>query len=135
HRRQQQPYRDERLRQLHRRLMPDGVSNDDVGVEPGAAGAAGVLGDERQREAALFQRAPELVGPGALLGGFDQLLGGEVGEEPGDGVAEQGKQFRHLTTWGDPTWPTTTPIHRSAPGNPWRSSVMRTLIAGPARGR
>src|SRR6266705_4077850 len=28
---------------------------------------------------ALFQRAPELVGPGALLGGFDQLLGGEVG--------------------------------------------------------
>ena len=131
----QQPARDDRLRQRHRRLMPAGGSNDDVGVEPGAAGAAGVLGDERQREAALFQRAPELVGPGALLGGFDQLLGGEVGEEPGDGVAEQGTQFRHLTTWGAPTWSPTPPITRSAPGNPWRSSVMRTLIAGPARGR
>src|SRR2546426_1119495 len=70
-------------------VMPAGGADDDVGVEPRAAGAAGVLGDERQREAPLFQRAPELVGPRALLGGLDQLLGGQVGEEPRDGVAEQ----------------------------------------------
>src|SRR5205814_4139047 len=62
---------------------------DDVGVEPRAAGAAGLFGDERQRETALLERAPELVGPRALLGGLDQLLGGQVGEEARDGVGEQ----------------------------------------------
>ena len=66
-----------------------------MGVEPRAAGAAGLFSDERQRETALLERAPELDGPRALLRGLDQLLGGQVGEEPRDSIREQGPQFCH----------------------------------------
>src|SRR5438445_2151453 len=43
----------------------------------------------------------------------------------------------HRLTWGAPTWPPTPPSARSAPGNPWRSSVTRVLIGsrgGPRHG-
>src|SRR5439155_964323 len=132
----EQPGGDDRLGERHRGRVAAGGAHNDVGVEPRAAGAAGLFGDERQRETALLERAPELVGPRALLGGLDQLLGGQVREEPRDGIAEQGTQVRaHRLTWGGPTWPPTPPSARSAPGNPWRSSAMRALIGGPARGR
>ena len=85
----EQPAGDDRLGERHRGRVAAGGAHDDVGVEPRAAGAAGLFGDERQRETALLERAPELVGPRALLGGLDQLLGREIGEQPRDGVGKQ----------------------------------------------
>jgi len=85
----EQPCGDDGFRDRHRRGVATGGADDNVRVEPGAARTARVLGDERQRETAFFERAPELVGPRALLGGLDQLLGREIGEQPRDGVGKQ----------------------------------------------
>src|SRR5438445_5295018 len=58
-------------------------------------------------------------------------------ERPGKPVALLGGGNTHRLTWGAPTWPPTPPSARSAPGNPWRSSVTRVLIGsrgGPRHG-
>ena len=82
-----------------------GGADDHVRVGPDAARATGRLRHERPREAAFLERAPELVGPGALLGGLDRLLGDEVAEEPGDRVGEERAQLHQALKWGAPKWP------------------------------
>ena len=88
----EQAARHDRLGQGDRGGVTSGRAHDDVGVAPGAAGAAARLRHEGQREPALFERAPELVRPAALLRRLDQLLGGEIGEEPADSVGEEGPE-------------------------------------------
>ena len=41
------------------------------------------------------------------------------------------KQSRYV---GAPTWPPTPPNVRSAPGNPWRSSISRRFLRGQGGG-
>src|SRR5207245_2484450 len=105
----------DRLHQRHRRGVLAGRADDRVGVAPVAAGAAARLRHQRQREAALFERGPQLVGPGALLGRLDQLLGDEVVEEPGDRVGEQRAELAHAyqPTWGPPRRSPTPPSARN----------------------
>src|SRR2546426_6860864 len=58
-------------------------------------------------------------------------------ERPGTPVALLDHPRAHRSTWGAPTWPPTPPDARSAPGHPWRSSIIRVLIVlrgGPPHG-
>src|SRR3989441_5853416 len=58
-------------------------------------------------------------------------------ERPGGPVALLDPACAHRSTWGAPRWPLTPPDARSAPGNPWRSSIIRVLIdrrGGPRDG-
>ena len=38
------------------------------------------------------------------------------------------KSVSHRFTWGAPTWPPTPPNARSAPGDPWRSSITGLIV-------
>src|SRR5688572_19880734 len=87
--------RHDRFRERHGRGVAAGGADHDMGVEPRPAGAPRTLGHERHRETALFERAPELLGPHALLGRLDELLGDEIGEEPGDGIREERAELAH----------------------------------------
>src|SRR5438552_253832 len=51
----------------------------------------------------------------------------------GDLVEARRRVLAHPFTWGASTWPPTPPNVRSAPGNPWRSSIARVLIAPTTR--
>src|SRR5439155_4846800 len=57
--------------------------------------------------------------------------------QEGDDGQQADRRQAHLFMWGAPRWPPTPPDARSAPGNPWRSSIIRVLIdrrGGPRDG-
>src|SRR5207245_851248 len=48
--------------------------------------------------------------------------------QEGDDGQQADRRQAHLLMWGAPRWPPTPPNARSAPGDPWRSSIPRVLI-------
>ena len=73
-----------------------GGAHDDVGVLPSAASAPVRLRDLRKREPVLLHLLPQAGRPHPLLGGFAQLRGESIGEEPVHRVGQDGLQLVHV---------------------------------------
>jgi hypothetical protein len=86
--RREKPRADDGLDDRERHRMTAGGARDHERVAPASAGTPLGLGDERQGQPVLLDRLPEGLGPGARLGGFEEILRDEVGEEPRDDVAQ-----------------------------------------------
>src|SRR5207244_4041555 len=62
-----------------------------------------------------------------------QRVDGAHGDAGDDQLQQKHDLVVHLFTWGAPRWPPTPPNARSAPGNPWRSSITRAFIDSRSR--
>ena len=61
-----------------------------------------------------------------------RLLAAQRGQRTGVHAEHRDPQA-HGCTWGAPRWPPTPPDARSAPGNPWRSSMIRRALTAAPR--
>ena len=92
----QQPPGEQRLGERHRRGEPAGDAQHGEPVGDLRPGAAEVVGDPGQRQARLFERIPQRLGPFALFGLVDGVGFAKVLENLGRGIDDD--RIRHLSS-------------------------------------